>query len=141
MGSTCRTCGGVTSGDVDLPAPDQLPAIGRSPAAVARLGPTIGTSEQAGYHPAIVVSIDLVNERSWIVMIVPCTSRMDRLKGPFRVAIQPPDGGLDRDTVAMVDQLRAVDRIRFRSRRGRLSDAVMEEIETAMGVLVGLLEL
>jgi mRNA interferase MazF len=65
-------------------------------------------SEQAGTRPAIIVSNDLINASSQVVIVVPCTTyRSGRRIYRSQVLIQAPDGGLDRDSVALGEQVRA----------------------------------
>ena len=67
----------------------------------ARLDPTEG-SEQAGIRPVIIVSRDAINAASQVVLAVPCTTyRPGRRIYPSQVLIYAPDGGLERDSLAL----------------------------------------
>lgn len=69
----------------------------------ASLDPTEG-SEQAGVRPVIIVSRDAINVASQVVLAVPCTTyRPGKRIYPSQVLVHPPDGGLDRDSVAMAE--------------------------------------
>lgn len=96
-------------------------------------------SEQAGIRPAIIVSGRRVNITGSVLLVVPCTRfRPRKPVYPHRVLLRAPEGGLRDDSIALGDQLRAVDRIYFRARRGQLSAASMSAIEEALVIALGL---
>ncbi len=58
-----------------------------------RLSPVEG-SEHAGERPALVLSPNVINEHSPVILIAALTSKkVDRVY-PFEVLIAPPEGGL-----------------------------------------------
>ena len=66
------------------------------------LDPTRG-HEQAGQRPALIITDDaLNNSTSGIVTILPVTTTRRGI--PAHVEIAPPDGGIQRPSVVMVDQ-------------------------------------
>jgi mRNA interferase MazF len=71
----------------------------------APLEPTEG-SEQGGTRPVIIVSRDVINANSPVVLAVPCTTYRNKRVFQTQVLIQAPDGGLDRDSVAMAERYR-----------------------------------
>jgi mRNA interferase MazF len=88
----------------------------------ARLEPTEG-SEQGGTRPVIIVSRDVINLSSPVVLAVPCTTYNSTKRiFPTQVLISAPDGGLDRDSIAMADQVRVLSKSRLFRLRGNLSD-------------------
>jgi mRNA interferase MazF len=98
----------------------------------ASLNPTEG-SEQAGIRPVIIVSRDAINTNSSIVLAVPCTTyRNGKRVYPSRVLIIAPDGGLERDSVAMVEQVRAVAKTRFLRLRGTISPHYLQQLQLAL---------
>ena len=106
----------------------------------ARLDPVEG-SEQAGIRPVIIVSRDAINESSPIVLAVPCTTyRTGRRLYPSQVLLRAPDGGLVVDSVALGEQMRAIDRSRLLSThpRGTLSLVAMQQLNRALLIALGL---
>jgi mRNA interferase MazF len=98
----------------------------------ADLDPVQG-SEQAGVRPVIVISRDAINASSSIVVVVPCTTyRSGRRIYPSQVLIRAPEGGLDADSVALGEQVRAVTKMRFRRQRGAVSTGVLALVERAI---------
>src|SRR5919198_4862895 len=84
----------------------------------ARLDPTEG-SEQAGIRPVVIVSREAINAASPVILVVPCTTyRAGRRLHPSQVLLHAPDGGLDVDSVALGEQVRALATSRLGRRRG-----------------------
>jgi len=96
----------------------------------ARLDPTEG-SEQAGRRPVIVVSNNAIN-RGGVVVIVPCTTYRGQPVYPSQVLLKSYEGGLDNDSVALCDQIRAVAVTRLERHRGVLSSGALTDIEDAL---------
>lgn len=96
-------------------------------------------SEQAGRRPGLVVSNDVGNRFSSIVIVAPVTSRIPRRAYPVHVRLQPsPTNGLARESIAMCEQLIAVAKERLDGRLGELPPATMIEIDEALRVSLAL---
>lgn len=96
-------------------------------------------SEQRGVRPAIIVSRDALNQSSPVIMVVPCTThRPGRRIYSTHSVIAAGDGGLDVETVALGEQMRALDKVRFVRRRGMLSAAALADLDDALAVLLTL---
>lgn len=104
----------------------------------ARLDPTEG-SEQAGVRPVVVVSRDAINASSPVVLAVPCTTyHPARRLYPSQVLLRSPEGGLDADSVALAEQVRALAKTRLRRLRGSLSPRALAQVERALRVALDL---
>jgi mRNA interferase MazF len=104
----------------------------------ARLDPTQG-SEQAGSRPVVIVSRDAINAASPVVIVVPCTTyRSGRRLYPSQVLLRAPDGGLDVDSVALGEQLRAIAKSRLGRRRGMLSPHSIAQLDRALLIALDL---
>lgn len=98
----------------------------------ARLEPVEG-SEQGGTRPIIIVSRDILNTYSPVVLAVPCTTYQSNERiFPTQALIRFPDGGLTRDSIAMADQVRVLSKTRLLKRLGQLSDQSIEMINKAL---------
>lgn len=98
----------------------------------AALDPTRG-SEQAGFRPVIIVSRDDINAASSVVIVVPCTTyRAGRRVYPSQVLIEAPEGGLEADSLALGEQVRALSKSRLRRRRGALSTETLSKLDRAL---------
>lgn len=103
----------------------------------ARLDPVEG-SEQAGERPVLILSPDVINEHSPVIIVAAITSkRTDRLFA-FEALLDPPDGGLSLRSKVMLTQLRSINKSRLLGYYGRVSDAAMRQVDRALKVAVGL---
>ena len=114
-----------------------MPSPSRGEVVRVRLDPALG-SEQAGQRPALVISPDLINERSPVVLIAAITSQKTERIYPFEALIEPPDGGLTIRSKVMLMHLRSVDKERLVGRYGRISEKTMQRVEEALKVAAGL---
>jgi mRNA interferase MazF len=104
----------------------------------ARLEMTEG-SEQGGTRPVIIVSRDVINLSSPVVLAVPCTAyQTGRRVYPTQVLILAPDGGLKKDSIAMADQVRVLSKTRFLRLRGALSPVIISELAQALLIALDL---
>jgi mRNA interferase MazF len=106
----------------------------------ARLDPTEG-SEQAGSRPVIIVSRDSINAASPVILAVPCaTYRPGRRIYPSQVPLRAPDGGLNVDSVALGDQVRALAKSRLGRQCGQLSTEALAALDQALLIALDLPE-
>ena len=104
----------------------------------ARLDPAEG-SEQTGTRPVVIVSRNAINVSSPVVIVVPCTTyRRLRRVYPSQVLIKASEGGLDRDSVALGEQIRVMDKNRLLHRRGALSPTTLEQLNQALRIALDL---
>jgi mRNA interferase MazF len=100
--------------------------------------PPVNGREQAGRRPAIVVQDDTYGGSLPVVLMVPLTTSLLALRFQGTVRIDPsPEIGLSASSVALVFQLRAVDRRRTRTAIGKVSGQGLEEIYTIIDKLIG----
>jgi mRNA interferase MazF len=105
----------------------------------ARLEPVEG-SEQGGTRPVIVVSRDVINFYSPVVLAVPCTTyRPQKTIYPTQVLIQSPNGGLNKDSLAMADQVRVLSKTRLIQLRGTLNQEIIQQLNQALIIALDLL--
>lgn len=105
----------------------------------AYLDPTEG-SEQAGTRPVVIVSRDVINQYSSVVVVLPLTNRANIKRDyPSNVVIPRAEGGLSVDSVALGGQVRAISKTRLRQFRGSLTSATMRLIDRALLVTLDLL--
>ncbi|QMS91281.1 type II toxin-antitoxin system PemK/MazF family toxin [Nostoc edaphicum CCNP1411] len=104
----------------------------------ARLEPTEG-SEQGGTRPVIIVSRDVINIASPVVLAVPCTTyRSSKRIYPTQVLIQAPNGGLTHDSLAMTDQIRVLSKSRLLRLRGMLFEETIAQLNQALLIALDL---
>ncbi len=99
----------------------------------------IWTVAPAGFpkpRPAVVVSIDPINDLCPDVLLVPLTTKA----GPLRVAISGHAGatGLKEASYAKCEAVGPVHKSRLKTRIGRLSRADLQKIEEGLKRVLGL---
>jgi mRNA interferase MazF len=105
---------------------------------LARLDPVEG-SEQGGTRPVVIVTRDAINRNSRVVVIVPCTThRPGRRVFASQALLTAPDGGLDRDSVGLAEQVRVLSVTRLLTRLGSLSSDGMARVERALLIALDL---
>jgi mRNA interferase MazF len=87
-------------------------------------------------RPGIVVSNNAANiaasrDGVGVIVVVPVSSNVNKVY-PFQVLLSGNEGGLDRDSKAQTEQLRAVDVSRFGRRLGALQTATLRKVEDAI---------
>ncbi|MFI6498359.1 type II toxin-antitoxin system PemK/MazF family toxin [Nonomuraea typhae] len=105
------------------------------------LEPVVG-SESNKVRPAVLVSNDAANrsvERNGrgVVTVVPVTTNLARVL-PFHVLLPAGECGLDIDSKAQAEQVRAVSVSRLKSRAGRVSKDTLAELEQALRIHLSL---
>ncbi len=103
----------------------------------ADLSPVIG-SEQGGIRPVLIIQNDIGNKHSPTVIVAAITSQIDKAKLPIHVELKADDTGLDRDSVILLEQLRTIDKKRMREKLTQLDDAVMQQVDEALRISLGL---
>lgn len=84
--------------------------------------------EEKGNRPAIAVQTNVAI--SPMLMIVPVTSSLNALRFPFTVKLEPSQtNGLNLSSVAMVFQMRAIDRKRILKKIGSLEPEYLAKVD------------
>jgi mRNA interferase MazF len=112
----------------------------RGEAYLVSLDPTLGAEIQKT-RPALIVQNDIANRASPITIVAAITASFDSRLYPTEVLIRAPEGGLDIDSVVLLNQIRSIDRQRLVRRLGRASSATMGRVDRALMLSLGLVEL
>lgn len=105
----------------------------------AQLDPVVG-SEQGGRRPVLVVQNDQGNRFSPTVIVLALTSQLQKARLPTHVTIRAEQTGLTRDSVAMAEQIRTLDKKRLGERIGRLPEEEMRRVDEALRVSLHLVK-
>jgi len=105
-----------------------------------RLDPVEG-SEQAGERPAVMISPEIINKHSPVVIVAAITSRKTEKIYPFEVLIEPPEGGLKKKSKVLLLHIRSIDKRRIIGKYGSLSYSLIKELDEALKIAVGLKEI
>lgn len=103
----------------------------------ADLSPVIG-SEQGGFRPVLVVQNDIGNKYSPTVIISAITSQIQKARLPTHVELPAHLCGLERDSVALLEQVRTIDKRRLKRHVSRLDEEVMAKVDEALAISMGL---
>ena len=102
--------------------------------------PTLGAEIQKT-RPALIVQNDIANRHSAITIVAAITSQFDEPLYPTEVLIQAPQGGLRKDSVALLNQIRSIDKRRLSRRLGTLRSETMERVDRAILIAMGLVQI
>ena len=95
-------------------------------------------AEQAFTRPAIVVQENLANMSSPATIVVPLTSNLAARHLPSNVFLMPEKNGLTKQSIALTNQIRMIDKKRIKKSLGFLSDADMERLDNALRQILAL---
>lgn len=103
----------------------------------ADLSPVVG-SEQGGMRPVLIVQNDTGNRHSPTVIAAAITSQINKARLPTHIELEAKTYGLSKDSVVLLEQVRTIDKKRLREHMGRLDDALMGRVDSALAVSFGL---
>ena len=94
-------------------------------------------SEQAGNRPAVIISGNLMNSKSDLVIACPLTSSIKGYKGH---PILKPDktNGLEVPSEVLVFHIRTLSKLRFKKKIGTISEESIAEIKETLQELLRL---
>jgi len=99
--------------------------------------PALGAEIQKT-RPALVLQNDIGNLHSPVTIVAAITSNIQR-QGPTSVLVKVPEGGLNVDSVVLLNQIRTVDKRRLVKRLGSLRTATMKHVDQATLISLGLI--
>ena len=99
------------------------------------LNPTIGHEQQGNSRPCIVLSNDVLNVHSSMILMVPLTSSA---RPRLPIAVPVPSAGMS-NSIALTLQMRAIDKRRIISAsNGELSTVDLKAVEEALRAVADL---
>ena len=103
----------------------------------ADLSPVVG-SEQGGLRPVLIIQNDIGNRYSPTVIAAAITSQLTKAKLPTHIDVYADRFGLAKDSVILPEQIRTIDKRRLKEKMGHLDDSVMQRVNEAISVSIGL---
>lgn len=97
----------------------------------ADLSPVVG-SEQGGIRPVLVIQNNNGNKYSPTTIVAAITSQKKKSSLPTHIKIS--SGGLPKDSVALLEQIRTIDKSRLKEKIGIISDWDMRKMDEAMKI-------
>lgn len=105
---------------------------------LADLNPRFGT-EAGKTRPVVIVQSNLLNKIHPSTIICPITTNVKKEVGILRVNLDEQDGGMNRPSSIMIDQLRAIDNRRFVKKLGLLSEDVRTKVAENIKIILDLI--
>jgi len=109
----------------------------RGPVYLVSFDPTIGVEIKKA-RPAVIISNDVANQYSPIVIVAAITGRAEPKFD--EVLIKPPEGGLAKPSVIQPNQIRSIDKRRLVKKLGELSKETVQALNTALQITLGLVK-
>ncbi|MFY9175495.1 MAG: type II toxin-antitoxin system PemK/MazF family toxin [Peptococcia bacterium] len=106
----------------------------------ADLNPVQG-SEQGGTRPVLIVQNEIGNQYSPTTIIAAITSQLSKAKLPTHVEIKCESCGLEKDSVILAEQIRTIDKKRLKQKVSSLDEEIMDKVNKALEISLGLIEL
>lgn len=106
----------------------------------ANLSPVVG-SEQGGHRPVLVIQNDVGNKYSPTIIVAAITSQISKAKLPTHVEVNAKQYNLEKDSVVLLEQLRTIDKRRLRDKVTHLSEEIMNKVDEAVRISIGLVQL
>ena len=117
-----------------------MPRYKRGDVWLANLDPVIG-SEQGKTRPVVIIQNDVANEYSPVVIVAAITTAVGPKEYPTEVRVSAPEGGVKKDSVILLNQIRTIDKRCLIERWGELNPETMEKVNEALKISLGLLPL
>ncbi|GAE28897.1 programmed cell death toxin YdcE [Halalkalibacter hemicellulosilyticusJCM 9152] len=105
----------------------------------ADLSPVVG-SEQGGVRPVLIIQNDIGNRFSPTVIVAAITAQIQKAKLPTHVEINAKRYGFDRDSVILLEQIRTIDKQRLTDKITHLDDDMMNRVNEALFISLGLID-
>ena len=103
----------------------------------ADLSPVVG-SEQGGVRPVLILHNDVGNRHSPTVIAAAITSKSEKNPLPTHIQLPQGAGGLSRESIVLLEQVRTLDKRRLREKTGSVSAEAMDRVDKALGISLGL---
>ncbi len=114
-----------------------MPKYRRGDIWLTNLDPVVG-SEQGKTWPVVIIQNDVANEYSPVVIVAAITTAGGPKEYPTEVRVQAQEGGLKRDSVILLNQIRTIDKRRLIEHWGELTSQTMEKVDEALKISLGL---
>lgn len=102
----------------------------------ADLSPVVG-SEQGGIRPVLIIQNDVGNKYSPTVIVSAITSQLGKAKLPTHIELPAIEYNLPKNSVALLEQIRTLDKRRLQEKVTTLSDDKMREVNKAILISLG----
>lgn len=91
-------------------------------------------------RPVLVIQNDIGNRFSPTVVIAAITAQIQKAKLPTHIEIDAKTYGFDRDSVILLEQIRTIDKQRLTDKITHLDAELMEQVDEALQISLGLID-
>ena len=102
----------------------------------ADLSPVVGC-EQGGVRPVLILQNDIGNKYSPTVIVSAITSQLGNAKLPTHIELPADKYNLPKNSVALLEQIRTLDKRRLQEKVTTLSAEKMKEVNRALLISLG----
>lgn len=113
-----------------------MDGIKRGEVYYADLSPVVG-SEQGGFRPVLILQNDIGNKYSPTVIVTAITSQLGKAKLPTHIDLSAEEYNLPKNSVALLEQIRTLDKRRLKEKVTTLSAEKMKEVNRALLISLG----
>ena len=106
---------------------------------MADLSPVVG-SEQGGVRPVLIIQNNIGNKYSPTVIVSAITSQLGKAKLPTHIDLPSEKYHLPKNSVALLEQIRTLDKRRLKEKLTVLESDKMKEINRAILISLGFAE-
>ena len=103
---------------------------------MADLSPVVG-SEQGGIRPVLVIQNNIGNKFSPTVIVSAITSQLGKAKLPTHIDLSAEKYNLPKNSVALLEQIRTLDKRRLKEKITSIEGDKMKEINRAILISLG----
>lgn len=111
--------------------------IQRGEIILVNLDPVKG-SEQGKIRPALIIQNDSGNQNNPMTIVAPITSKIYTKEFPTNVEILQNEGGLEENSTILLNQIRAIDKIRIIKKLKKITQETMTKVDLAIKASLGL---
>ena len=106
----------------------------------ADLSPVVG-SEQGGTRPVLIIQNDIGNQYSPTTIVAAITSHIEKSRLPTRIEMPAAPGGLEKNSVILLEQIRTIDKSRLMEKVTSLEAEMMARVNQAVEISLGLVDI
>ncbi|KIL72924.1 Programmed cell death toxin YdcE [Bacillus badius] len=88
----------------------------------------------------LVVQNDIGNRFSPTIIVAAITAQIQKAKLPTHVEIDAKRYGFERDSVILLEQIRTIDKQRLTDKITQLDEEMMEKVDEALQISLGLIQ-
>ena len=116
----------------------ELMEIKRGEVVLVNFDPVKG-SEQKGIRPALIIQNNIYNKYSPITIVAPITSKLYKKEYPTNINLLKEDSKLGKDSTILLNQIKTIDKSRIIKKISSLSKEIMDKVDLAIKVSLGLI--